>query len=286
MNGITPGFQASTTNFLVPAEGQTHVVGVIGKPFGSPALVDWRQFAVDNFPFQPQGAYIDNTASTTAVTLSTNPAGVTITVPAGAFWAIHWPAPNGQTTTIASIGAISTDICNVWFVDYPIIPYQISAANASGASEAVQVVSWTATQDVLTNPTALAQGNLPYRTQELPPPVEYHYLSLSGATVTVNVVPTQPNQNLRKLRIYVSGDAFIAAAGDNLLTVALNAITIFERTFTLPGAAVVSPTQGFTLCELDLDSIGLNAAAGSLAITISNALSAGKIDINSYFTQQ
>jgi hypothetical protein len=283
---LPTGFQASTTNFMVPAAGQTHVVGVQGAPFGSPALVDWRQFNVDNFPFQPQGAYIDNTQSTTPVILATQPAGLTITVPAGAMWAVHWPAPNGQTTMISDPTAIGTDVTNIWFVDYPIIPFQISAASAAGANESVQVVSWTAAQDVLTNPTALAQGGVPYRTQEDIATAEYHYLSLSGATVTVNVTPTTPNQNLRKLRIYVTGDAAMAAAGDNLLTVTLNAIAIFERKFTLPAAAPATPGQGFTVCELDMDEIGLPAAAGALAVTISTALSVGQMDVNAYFTPQ
>lgn len=153
---------ANTVNFLVPAAGQTHVVGYQGAPFtGQPYTVDWTNFKVDNFPFQPQGAYIDNTLSTSATTLTIFPINMQITVPAGALWAIHWPTPNGSKTIITSPASVAGDVCTIWFVDYPIVPYQI--APGGGASTNVTVTGWSATQTVSVQSTPLAAGNLPYQ---------------------------------------------------------------------------------------------------------------------------
>lgn len=153
---------SNTLNFLVPAAGQTHVVGYQGAPFtGQPYVVDWTNFKVDNFSFQPQGAYIDNTLSTSATTLTIYPIGMQITVPAGALWAIHWPTPNGSKTIITAPASIAGDICNIWFVDYPVVPFQI--APGGGAANNVVVTGWTAPQTVNVQGTPLAIGAVPYQ---------------------------------------------------------------------------------------------------------------------------
>jgi hypothetical protein len=111
------GSQFTTTNFLVPAGGTTHAVGFNGGFSSVPYPIDWRQFKIDAFPFQPQGVYIDNSAGTVACNVTVQPIGWTISCPAGQRLSTSFPAPNGQTSTITGDPANSV---NVVFVDYPV----------------------------------------------------------------------------------------------------------------------------------------------------------------------
>lgn len=110
--------QFNTTNFLVPAGGTTHAVGFQGGFTAQPFYIDWRQFTVDAFPFQPQGVYVDNIDGATAVTITVQPIGYRLVVPAGTSAARSFPAPNGQTCTIQGDPAATTT--SVLFVDYPV----------------------------------------------------------------------------------------------------------------------------------------------------------------------
>lgn len=110
--------QFNTTNFLVPAGGTTHAVGFSGGFTGTPYPIDWRQFKIDAFPFQPQGVYIDNVDGTTPVVLTIQPMGYRIICPAATSVARSFPAPNGQTCTITGDPAAQTTA--LYFVDYPV----------------------------------------------------------------------------------------------------------------------------------------------------------------------
>ncbi len=109
--------QFTTTNFLVPAGGTTHAVGFSGGFSSVPYPIDWRQFKIDAFPFQPQGVYIDNTAGTVPCTITILPINWKVVCAAGALLAQSFPAPNGQTATITGDPANNV---NVIFVDYPV----------------------------------------------------------------------------------------------------------------------------------------------------------------------
>lgn len=270
----------NVSNFLVPAAGQTHCVGVQGAPFtAAPYTQDWRQFQLDNFPFAPQGMYVDNTQSKSTTSIQIMPLNITITVPPGAFWAVHYPAPNGQYMYITAPNSVNTDICNIYFVDYPVIPFQISATEATGSQD-VTVTGWTYAGNIPVQPTPLAAGNVPSRVQEYVPQATSYYLSGTGA-----IAPGVANQNLRKLKISLSGDASLAAAGLTTLTVQANAVTIFERTIYLPAAAPATPSLGFDLFDESFD-IGIPMAAGTLTLALSTALTSGKLETNAYFTPQ
>lgn len=110
--------QFGTTNFLVPAGGTTHAVGLIGGFTPTPYAMDWRQFKIDAFPFQPQGVYIDNLDGTAKVIITIQPINYRIECAAGASIARSFPAPNGQTCTITGDPASSTT--SIIFVDYPV----------------------------------------------------------------------------------------------------------------------------------------------------------------------
>lgn len=110
--------QYNTTNFLVPAGGTTHAVGFQGGFTAVPYAIDWRQFTIDAFPFQPQGVYIDNTNGTAPCVVTIEPIGYNISCPAGQSIARSFPAPNGQTAQI--VGDPTSQDVNVIFVDYPV----------------------------------------------------------------------------------------------------------------------------------------------------------------------
>lgn len=114
---------ASTLNFNLNGV-KTATYGLQGAPFtATPYLMDFRNLTVDSLRFTPRGAYIDNTKSANAVTLTVQPIDMQITVPAGALWAVHWPTPR-QMWMLISSNSTSTDVTNIYFVDYPIMPYK------------------------------------------------------------------------------------------------------------------------------------------------------------------
>lgn len=279
---MNPTGQFKTTNYMVPSNGQTHAIVFQGQFSSAPLLIDWRQYAIDNELFQPQGVFIDNSAGTTSLVITILPIGYKVTCPAGLQVQAQFPAPNGQTATIVGDPA---NTATVTFVDFPVLPSGNSTVITNTAN--VNLASVSAGVRVPVDPNPMAAGNtLPYRDQEYVPQAEFHYLSLSGATTSVNVTPTLANQNLRKLKISASGDATLAVAGEITLTATLNAVTIFTRTVYLTATTPAGSPMIEVLCDENFDMIGLPAAAGNLTVSITTALATGKIDINAYFTPQ
>lgn len=263
----------TTSNYLVPSGGTTHAVDVEGTWTANPQLLDWRNFKVDAFPFRPQGVFIDNTQGTGDLTIVVYPIGWAVVCPAGQSVEKQFPAPANMTMQVTGNG-----FARLVFVDFPVLP----SAELSAATINANIVS------PLPLPTLPANlpGGVPYRTQEYVPAAEPHTGSITGAAVTYTLTPTMANQNLRRLRVYLTGDAAMAAAGENTITVSLNAVVIFSRKFYLPNAAPAAPAPGVTLGEIDADTFGLPAAAGNLVVTLATALSVGQVDIESYFTPQ
>lgn len=271
----------NTTNYLVPAGGQTHAIQFTGQFSSVPYYIDWRQFKIDQFPFQPQGVFIDNTAGTTALVITIKPLGWRVVCPAGQQLEAQFPAPNGQTASITGDPANTAIVC---FVDFPVLP---SAATTQIVGTVNTVITGIGSTVMNANDNPLAAGNtLPYRTQEYVPTAEPHTGAITGAATTYTLTPTTAQQNLRRFRAYLTGDAAMAAAGENTITVTLNGATIFSRKFYLPNAAPAAPQPGITLAEIDADTFGLPAAAGNLVVTLATALSVGQVDIESYFTPQ
>lgn len=105
-----------TTNYLVPSSGATHAVNYSGI-FTSALLIDWRQFQIDNFPFRPQGVFIDNTNGITEVSINIQPINYNIVCPIGVSGQFQFPAPDNQTCTINASGQVT-----IIFVDFPVLP--------------------------------------------------------------------------------------------------------------------------------------------------------------------
>ncbi len=107
-----------TYNYLVPVDGTTHCVTAAGLITGTPYEIDWGAFALSNFKFYPQGAFIDNTQGTGPLTLAIPSLNFQIVVPTGAFQAVTFPSPARcvMSVTGANAGAV------INFVDFPVIP--------------------------------------------------------------------------------------------------------------------------------------------------------------------
>ena len=107
-----------TYNYLVPVDGTTHCVTAAGLITGTPYEIDWGAFALSNFKFYPQGAFIDNTQGTGPLTLAIPSLNFQIVVPTGAFQAVTFPSP--ARCVMAITGANAGAVIN--FVDFPVIP--------------------------------------------------------------------------------------------------------------------------------------------------------------------
>ncbi len=107
-----------TYNYLVPVDGTTHCVTASGPVTGTPATIDWGAFALSNFKFYPQGAFVDNSTGTGPLVIAIPQIAYQTIVPAGALQAITFPSPARAVMQVS--GANSNAVIN--FVDFPVIP--------------------------------------------------------------------------------------------------------------------------------------------------------------------
>lgn len=272
----------STTNYMVPSNGQTHCVAYKGTASATPFLIDWRQFALDAQSFQPQGVFIDNTQGTVPLVLTVNPIGYVITVPAGGSTERQFPAPNGQTMTVTGDPANPVAL---YFVDFPVLPSGLSASISNTVSTQITGVSNGVVFE--TDSPALAAGNsVPYRTQEYTAPGDYKAVTITGAAVTGVLTPTLANENLRKLLLSITGNASLAAAGLLTITATANGVQFFKKAIYLPVAAPVAPAPLALDETINFEVVGIPLAASNITITLSAALATGQLDANAYFTAQ
>lgn len=260
--------QLITQNYLVPASGQTHSVQLSGVYSAVPFVQDWQQFKVDNFPFIPQGVFIDNTQGAAPLVINIQPINFNVSCPAGSSGQFQFPATASQSWSITGNGQAS-----VFAVDFPVMPGGQAASIANTVN--VNVAGATnAASPVYTLPANLP-GGLPYYTQKQVLPVTPEYLSTTGAAASV----APGALNLRKMKLSVSGDATLAAAGRTLITVALNGVTIYKQSVYLPIAA---PGIG-QIFDIAFDDAAPNAGAGTLSVSAGTALTAGLIELNAWF---
>lgn len=271
----------NTTNYLVPAAGQTHAVQFQGQFSAAPFPIDWRQFKIDQFPFQPQGVFVDNSAGTVPLVITILPLGWKVTCAAGAMLQAQFPAPNSQTATVTGDPG---NTATVVFVDFPVLPSG-NVVTVSGSINAI--ISGIGATVMNANDNPLAAGNtLPYRTQEYVTAAEQKYGSINGALVSTTVTPSAPNKNLRKMTITFSGDSVITGGGELTINATLNGVPIYGRTIFLPSAVPTPAPATYDVLEGDFSLIGLNAGAGGLVLTIGHALASGVCELNAYFTAQ
>lgn len=263
----------STTNYLVPSSGSTHAVQVQGELSASPAYIDWNQFSSSDFPFQPQGVFIDNTQGSADVVLGIctsagGPSLWNITCPAGVQMQSQFPAPNGQVTSLTGEGEV-----NLIFVDFPVLP-NAGAVAITGGSVGISG------QPIDTQP-AVNNAGAPYQVQEIPPLASAPEYG-SGASGTITLTPATAGQYLRKLVLSISDNATLAAAGLTTLTVSANGTQIFKQSIYVPAAALDSAGSLWEL-NLDFPQVGISMGTGTLTVVIGTALTAGIVEANGYF---
>lgn len=263
----------NTTNYLVPAEGNTNAVQITGTASSTPYVIDWQGYAINNAPFIPQGVFIDNTQGTADLALTIGPLGYTIMLPAGTSGQYQFPAPKFQTASIVGAGQV-----NLIFVNFPVLP--------NGADVSIQGVpnfNLYSIESGIILPTQPAVNNagLPYQVQQTPGSAIVLQSTITAAT-TATLTPGTANLNLRKLIIGLTENAIQAAAGVINLTATLNGTQVFKEGFYIP-TTVAGQAGAAYHRDIPFDGIAFNAGTGSLVITLSSALTGGQIDINAYF---
>jgi hypothetical protein len=262
-----------TTNYLVPSSGGTHAVQIQGVLSAAPAYIDWTQFSSSDFPFQPQGVFIDNTEGTEEVVLGIctsvgGPSLWNVYCPAGSQVQSQFPAPNGQISSLTGDGQV-----NLIFVDFPVLP-NAGAVTITGGSVGITG------QPIDTQP-AVNNGGAPYQVQEIPPLASAPQYG-AAASGTITLTPATTGQYLRKLVLSISANATLASAGVTTLTVSANGTQVFKQSVYVPAAAL---DNAGSLWEVNLDfvEVGIAMGTGTLTVVIGTALTAGTVEANGYF---
>jgi hypothetical protein len=262
-----------TTNYLVPSSGGTHAVQIEGTLSATPVYVDWNNFSQADFPFQPQGVFIDNTDGTGEVTIGIcasvgGPSLWNVYCPAGSQVQSQFPAPNGQVAMITGDGE-----ANLIFVDFPVLP-NAGAVSITGGSVGISGQPI----DVL---PAVNNAGSPYQVQEIPPLASAPQYA-SGSSGTLTLTPMTTGQYLRKLVLSISANATLASAGVTTVTVSANGTQIFKQSVYVPASAL---DNAGSLWEVNLDftEVGIAMGTGTLTAVLGTALTAGVLEANGFF---
>lgn len=266
---MNPSQTFAARNYLIPASGTTHVFVSSGVATANPQYVNFSSFVNSGIPFTPEGAWVDNTQSTSPLVITIQPLDFTITVPAGVLQAVQYPAPSGQTATITGAGAFK-----IFWCDFPLLPSSSVVTIAGGS-----VTASLAPGQTVAIPASPAAG-LGYSTTSLPAPCAALQGTIAAGATSVTLTPVA-STNLRKLRISMTANATLAAAAVDEVTVTLNGVQIFKRGVYIPAAAgasdVVDISESF-------DEVAFNAgSAGTLVVTLGTALATGQLDVNAVF---
>lgn len=251
--------QQTTTNYMVPSSGSTHAVSDNPVLTAAGIPYDFRGFELDNYPFRPQGVFIDNSANTGEAVLTVKGMQFSVPVPAGASMAFNFPSPKGG----AEILVTGNGQVNLTFVDFPVMP-QLSYV----AGQVVQMA-------------AVPPGALAYAVQEVPRTVDPHYQSLTAAGAGAAITPAVAGTNLRKLKMSITGNASLAAAGLQNIQATLNGVLIFETNVLIPAAAGTGPVLWSDTLKFEMQAP--NAGNGGLVMTLGTAFATGSMDVNAYF---
>lgn len=248
--------QSNSTNYLIPSSGTTHCVTLNGVFTSTPYFVDWRQFAIDNFPFRPQGVFVDNSQGTGVLTINIQPINYNVNCPAGIVSQFQFPAPENQTMNITGTGQAS-----LVFVDFPVLPN--SGMTQIGNTVSVNVASPNPL------PTSIS-GTV--TVQKTPFIGAYFYGSITGAANNVNIATTG---NVRRIIIALSQNAGLAAAASNMLLISANGNNIYKENIYMQA------TNNNYYRELNFSEVAFISGTG-LVVSLASALTTGILDINVY----
>lgn len=177
--------QFTTTNTKAPNSAQSHVVVSSDTASVNVIFGDFRSIEFSGVPFNPQGAYIDNTKSAAALNILLQPINYTITVPAGQMLQTSFPSPASLTYQITGGGDF-----NIFWVDYPVFA---SGSSSSGGGGGVT------TFKPLTN--------------------FYGFIGpIAGGSLTLNLGGVN-NYNLNALQIFASPNTEIMGSVNNIVQI-------------------------------------------------------------------
>ena len=238
-----------TYNYLVPADGTTHVVTANLDLTGSAVELDWSTFQQQNFKFYPQGAYINNLQGTEALTLSIPAIGFVVNVPAGASQNVGFPSPANCVMQV--VGQNPAAVIN--FVDYPLITGAPVTSAGTPAGSAVSItnspldVADLAVEAIITafgSPAANAlavQTAAPAITVSTP----LNASAATGISSAVSMVNQRDGQAFVSATVAATGNLQVSPDGTNWY----NAATI---NFSAAGSAVFPIPAGLNSVRFDI----------------------------------
>lgn len=266
--------QFTANNYLVPASGRVHGTKYTND-FGSVTsedVINWGTYKINNFPFIPQGAFINNTEGTADLTIIIEEIDYKILVPAGIAKQAQFPAIEKSTFTISGQGKVS-----IFFVDFPVLPD--SGLVNIGNQVSVNLAGFSFSGSLPVLPAVNNQG-IPYQTTRVRPSGEFHQSTITGSATSATITPSA-SFYLQRLKIYIPDDVTVSTSGEIIFDIKVGSATI-----ETVGVYITTNISGRDphFLDLDLRGIKIGNAGDSIKVTISGAINAGTIFINSQFT--
>ncbi len=239
--------QGNATNYMIPAAGSTHHVTVEGSFSATPFPLDWRNYTINNFPFQPQGVFVDNTAGTGPLTINIQPINYNVVIPAGTNAQAQFPAPNGETMSITGNGQAT-----VVFVDFPVLPNAGEVNIGNTVDINIKSISAGVNVPVLPTPTS---GGLPYQVQQQPFSPNLTTQALAVGTAATNITSDAASSSVRLVNVG-SNTVFVAFGATAVIPVNGTPASAFpllpntSESFELAGGteiSAISSASGNTL---------------------------------------
>jgi hypothetical protein len=265
----------SAKNYLVPAGGATHGVVYSNNLSATADVIDWRSYSLNNFPFIPQGAFIDNSQGTADLVINIMPINYNVVCPAGITKQSQFPAMQDMQMYITGNG-----LATITFVDFPVLPDSglVNIGNTVGIN--ITGFNYVGALPVL---PAINNGGIPYQVTNLPILGGTAYqAAITGTATSATITPTSTTGILHRLVCTLSGDAAFATAGSQTITCTLNGITIYRQSFYL-GAVALAGQCLIPLINEQFNAYQLGAGTGNLVVTLGAALSAGTLSINAVY---
>ncbi len=129
----------------------------------------------------------------------------------------------------------------------------------------------------------IGTGINPLFTEEVSSALQFFSASLTGTGGSVVGPASEPNA-LRRVRLTLSGDAAIAAAGEQTIEITYNGIAVFEDTIYMLAAGADNAALWYE-ADIDLGSLGVHStvASADLTLTLGTALTAGVARLSGWF---
>ncbi len=273
---MNPNTSFRTFNYLVPSNGTTHVYLTSLSASASPATGNFASLQFDGVPFRPQGVWIDNTNGTGEAIVTIQPIGFSIKVPAGANMAANFPSTENLKYSVTGSGNV-----NLFWADFPLLPTStVSTLDLTSTGGVLPVEIDSIAAGVIFDVNLPTSPTSPLYTRKTAGAITAYNGTVSGTETSDSIVVTN-NVSFKKLRLSLSDNATLAAAGINTITVNVGGVNIFSEGVFVPGTAL--DTTGL-LWEVDLDFTAgeINTLTDDVIITLSTALATGQLNYNFY----